>query len=196
MAKTEEQVKTKKAKSEIGKKTGAMTLFEAKNKAKELTLKTREKKVYVVVSIATGDCAISYNPNVPEHETHHVYKNGSEIALETKDITPITKTPKGVKEEKNQEQEVESKNNLKTKTMKKENVKPAKKEVAKKAAKSNNRTAVKGKKKTLTVKAIISLLKSGNVVINAANNKTMKLAKLQAKANLDAEREVYVTSSK
>src|SRR5690242_5852917 len=79
------------AKPTVEKRTGDMTIFEAKNHASELSRSQKDKKVYVIVHTETGWCGISYQPEVPDHETHHCYKNGSEIAMDWK---PTTKEPK------------------------------------------------------------------------------------------------------
>ena len=171
------------------KRTGDMTIFEAKKHASELSRSQQDKKVYVIVHVETGWCGVSYQAEVPDNETHHCFKNGSEIAMDWK---PTTKEPKSVRKPV-KSGKVKEEKNVKLKAKAKEVMKKSSKKSAKKAAKkSGKKSAPKGNKKTMTIKEVIKSLKAGNVLFNAANGKRINLKKVMKRANTSAEWEVVI----
>lgn len=174
----------------IEKRTGDMTIFEAKKHASELSRSQKDKKVYVVVHVETGWCGVSYQPEVADHETHHCFRNGSEIAMDWK--TP-TKEPKTVKKGSKKDPQSEKLNSTKLKAKAKKVMKTAKKGKSAKKVSAKNRPAVKGKRQTLTIKEVIKALRGGKVVFNARNGKRVNLKKVSKRANTSAEWDVVVT---
>ncbi len=167
-----------------------LTLFEAKKKASELSRDHKDKKAYVLVNIKTGDCIVSFSAPLEDYETHHCYKHGSEISVDSKQyVKEPQASPKTKRGQKSENESLTIKNeNKMAQTKKSAPAKKTAKEVPAKKAASAKGT---GTKKTIRIKDIVALLKKDVPVFNTLGQ-PLSLTAMQSRANQDKEREVLV----
>lgn len=192
-----------------------MTLPEARVEAAKKSREKSGKIVYINVVEKGEDAGECYLADKADNTTHVAYKNGSEIALEPEVLAANTNTTepkaKASKKSKANGANVESApdasttDSTKNKTSKTMATTAAKK-TAKKAATPAKKTATpakksaapakaEGKKRTMTVKAIIAALKKGDRVMTPEGKKhnVKKLAKI---SNQEIEKEVLFAEGK